>query len=140
MRWLGQGCKRLAYCDVYYSCQVDKHKFGFVVSKRLHHPVSGFTPVNEIATFRIRSKFYNLSIICAHVPSKEKDDVLKDAFYAALEDVCDKCPALDAKIVLEDFNAKVGREGIFWLYCRTVQSPRERYLQWYKTDRFHRCA
>ena len=112
MRWTGQGCKRLASCDVYYSCHIDKHKFGcgFVVSKRLRHIVFGFTSVNErIGTIRIRAKFYNISLICAHAPTEEKDDVVKDAFYAELEDVYDKCPAHDAKIVLGDFNAKVGR-------------------------------
>ena len=49
MRWTGQGCKRLASCDVYYSCHVGKHEFGceYVVNKRLNHLVSGFTSVNE---------------------------------------------------------------------------------------------
>ena len=44
---------------------------------------------------------------------EEKDDVVKDAFCAKLQDVFDKCPAHDAKIVLGDLNARVGREGIF---------------------------
>ena len=39
--------------------------------------------------------------------------MVKDAFYANLEDLYDKCPAHDIKIVLGDFNAKVGQEGIF---------------------------
>ena len=47
MLWIGQGWKRLATCDVYYSCYVDKHGKG----------------------------------------SKKKDDGVKDAFYAKLEDV-----------------------------------------------------
>ena len=32
---------------------------------------------------------------------------------ANLEDLYDKCPANDIKIVLVDFNAKVGQKGIF---------------------------
>ena len=78
----------------------------------------------RIATVRIRAKFYNISLIWANAPTEEKDDVAEDAFYAKLDDEYDKCPARDAKIVLGDFNAKVGREGI----CRTVQSPCEHYL------------
>ena len=55
-----------------------------MVSKRLHHLVSGFTTVNEsIATTRIRAKFYNISLICAHKP--RKGDVVKDAFCGKLE-------------------------------------------------------
>ena len=34
-------------------------------------------------------------------------------YYANLEDLYDKCPAHDIKIVRGDLNAKVGQEGIF---------------------------
>ncbi|XP_060665754.1 uncharacterized protein LOC132798055 [Drosophila nasuta] len=44
---------------------------------------------------------------------EEKDDAAKDAFYARLEDTYDRCPNHDVKIILGDFNAKVGRERIF---------------------------
>lgn len=47
-----------------------------------------------------------LTLIYAHTPTEDKHDAVKDIFYAKLEDICDKCPAHDAKIVL-------GREGIF---------------------------
>ena len=85
-----------------------------MVSKRLRHLVSWFTPVTKrIATIRIGAKFYNVSLICAHAPMEEKDDGVKNTFYAKLEDVYDKCSAHDTKIVLGDFKAKVGREDIF---------------------------
>ena len=57
--------------------------------------------------------FNNCSIIRVYAPTKEKDDVVKDAFYAKLEDASDKCPVHDVKIVFLDFTSKVGREGIF---------------------------
>ena len=96
-----------------------------MVSKRLHHLVSGFTPVNErIATIRIRAKFFNISLICAHASTEEKDDVVKDALYSELEDVYDKCPAHDAKIVLGDFSAKVEWEGIFGIFGDSLASTR----------------
>ena len=44
---------------------------------------------------------------------EEKDDAVKDAFYANLEHLNDKFPAHDINIVLGDFNTKVGQEGIF---------------------------
>ena len=126
MRWIGQACKRLASCDMYYSCHVNKHEFGrcFVLSKRLRHLVPGFTSVNErIATIII----YNISLICVHAPTEEKDDVVKNAFYTKLEDVYDKCSAHGAKTVLRDFNAKIGRRYL-WPDGRTVQPPGEHYL------------
>ena len=64
--------------------------------------------MNErLAKIRIKAKLHNISLICAHAPTEEKDEEVKSAFYANLEDLYDKCPSLDIKIVLADFNAKV---------------------------------
>jgi hypothetical protein len=48
-----------------------------------------------------------------HAPSEEKSDKSKDSFYAELEQVFDHLPKYHMKILLGDFNAKVGRENIF---------------------------
>ena len=64
--------------------------------------------MNErLAKIRIKAKLHNISLFFAHAPTEEKYDAVKDAFYANLEDLYDKCPAHDIKIVLGDFNAKV---------------------------------
>ena len=47
-----------------------------------------------------------------HAPSEEKSDSSKDSFYEELEQVFDRFPKYDLKILLVDFNAKVGRENI----------------------------
>ncbi|XP_020806218.1 uncharacterized protein LOC110182509 [Drosophila serrata] len=116
MRWIGQGCLKKKNCDIYYSCHPERHEFGcgFVVGARLRRRVSHFLPINErLATIRITAKFFNISLICAHAPTEEKDDVTKDAFYAELDRAYGRCPSHDIKILLGDFNAKVGREDIF---------------------------
>jgi len=46
-------------------------------------------------------------------PSEEKSDEAKDNFYEELEQVFDHFPKYHMKILLGDFNAKVGRENIF---------------------------
>ena len=80
------------------------------------HIVSDFTPLNELlAKIRIKAKFHNISLICTQAAIEAKDDAVKDALYANLEKLYDKCPAHDIKIVLGDFNAKFGQEGIFGL-------------------------
>jgi hypothetical protein len=38
---------------------------------------------------------------------------MKDSFYEELKHVFNKLPKYDVKILLADFNAKVGREDIF---------------------------
>ena len=75
--------------------------------------MSGFTAVNDrLAKIRIKAKFHNISLICSQAPTEEKDVAVEDTFYANLEQLYDKCPAHDINIVLGDFNAKVGQEGI----------------------------
>jgi endonuclease/exonuclease/phosphatase family metal-dependent hydrolase len=48
-----------------------------------------------------------------HAPTEDKDDYIKDSFYEELEQVFDQFPRYHMKILLGDFNAKVGREKIF---------------------------
>jgi hypothetical protein len=48
-----------------------------------------------------------------HAPSEDKSDDSKDSFYEELEQVFDNFPRYHMKIILGDFNAKVGRENIF---------------------------
>jgi hypothetical protein len=48
-----------------------------------------------------------------HVPTEDKDDVIKDSFYEELEQVFDQFPRNHMKTLLGDINAKVGREDIF---------------------------
>jgi hypothetical protein len=48
-----------------------------------------------------------------HAPTKDKDDDIKDRFYEELEQVFYHFPRYHMKIMLGDFNAKVGREDIF---------------------------
>ncbi|XP_049304006.1 uncharacterized protein LOC125776321 [Bactrocera dorsalis] len=116
MRWTGQGQRQVGPCDIYYSGYVKERRFGvgFVVGERLRRRVLSFTAVNErLATIRIKARFFNISLICAHAPTQEKDDVTKDAFYECLERTYVRCPRHDVKIVLGDFNARVGKEDIF---------------------------
>ncbi|PNF38661.1 hypothetical protein B7P43_G01213 [Cryptotermes secundus] len=48
-----------------------------------------------------------------HAPTEDKIDDIKDRFYEELEHVLDKFPNYPRKILLGEFNAKVGREDIF---------------------------
>jgi hypothetical protein len=48
-----------------------------------------------------------------HAPSEEKNDEQKDNFYEKLEQVFGHFPKYYSKILLGDFNAKLGREEIF---------------------------
>ena len=69
--------------------------------------IRDYTTLSQAASHNPhQAKFYNISLIYVHAPTEERNDVVTEAFYAKLE-----------KVVLADFNAKVGRKGVF---CPTV--------------------
>jgi len=61
----------------------------------------------------MRGRWCNIIVVNVHVPSEEKSDESKDSFYEELEQVFDHFLKYHMKILLGDFNAKVGREDIF---------------------------
>ena len=90
-RWDGPGKKRLKDCDIYYGDCYRENKqrlfgCGFVVSGTLRENVLGFRHVSErLITIRIKAKLRNISLICVHAPTEDKDDDTKDSFYDILE-------------------------------------------------------
>ena len=64
---------------------------------------------------RFRSKFVNISVIVAYVPTNSATTEEKDTFYNTLDDILTKTPSHDLKIVIGDFNAQVGddQKGIY---------------------------
>jgi exonuclease III len=61
----------------------------------------------------LRGRWYNIIVLNVHAPTEYKIYDIKDRFYEELEQVFDKLPKNHMKILLGDFNAKVGREDIF---------------------------
>jgi hypothetical protein len=52
-------------------------------------------------------------VLNVHAPTEDKTDDVKDIFYGELERVFNKFPEYHMKILLRDFNAKVGSKNIF---------------------------
>jgi hypothetical protein len=61
----------------------------------------------------LRGRWCNLIVLNVHAPCEDKSDDVKNGSDEELERVCDQFPRYDMKILLGDFNAKVGREDIF---------------------------
>ena len=61
----------------------------------------------------LRGRWRNIIVVNVHAPSEEKSDESKDSFYEELEQVFDHFPKYYTKILLGEFNAKVGRENTF---------------------------
>jgi hypothetical protein len=58
-------------------------------------------------------RWCNITVLNVHAPTEDKIDDMKGRFYEGLEQVFDKFPKYHMKILLLDFNAKVGSEDIF---------------------------
>ena len=59
----------------------------------------------------LRGRWCNIIVVNVHAPIEEKSDESKD-FYEESEQVFDHFPKYHMKMLLGDFNAKVGRENI----------------------------
>ena len=61
----------------------------------------------------LKGRWLHITVVTVHAASEEKSEELKDSFYEELEEVFDHFPTYYIKILLGDFNAKLGREDIF---------------------------
>ena len=68
---------------------------------------------DRISYIVLRGRWCNIIVLNDHVQTEEKNDGSKDSFYDELEKVFDHFPMYHIKILLGDFNAKLGREDIF---------------------------
>jgi hypothetical protein len=60
----------------------------------------------------LRGRWCNIIVLNVHASSEDKRDNVKDSFYEELGRVSDLFPRYNMKILLGDFNMKVGRENI----------------------------
>jgi hypothetical protein len=63
----------------------------------------------------LRGRWCNIIVLNVHAPTEDKIDDINDRFYEELEQVSDKFSRYHMKILLGDFNAKLGMKDIFKL-------------------------
>jgi len=93
-----------------------KHQFGcgFYVSGEFLKYVKDFKIINErICCLRFKAKWFSCTLINVHAPTSEKAEEIKEEFYNLLEQSINKIARSDIKIILADFNAKVGKESVY---------------------------
>jgi hypothetical protein len=61
----------------------------------------------------LRGRWCHIIVLNAHAPTEDKTDDVEDRFYKEWEHVFDKFPKYHMKMLLGNFNAKVGTEDIF---------------------------
>jgi hypothetical protein len=86
------------------------------VHKRIISGVKRVEFVSDRMSYIIlRGCWCHIIVLNVHPPTEDKTDDVQDRFYEEFERVFDKFPQYNLKILLGDFNAKVGRESIFKL-------------------------
>ena len=68
---------------------------------------------NRVPYTDLRDRWCNIISLNVHNPSEEKSKDSKDSLYEELEQVFDQFPKYHMKILLGDFNAKVGEREYF---------------------------
>jgi exonuclease III len=116
VRWEGSGTEPAGEHTFFYGKGNENYELGtgFFVHKRIISAVKKVKFVSDRMSYIIlRGRWCQVIVLNVHSPTEDKTDDVKHSFCEELERVFNKFPKYHMKILLGDFNAKVGREDIF---------------------------
>ena len=84
---------------------------GFLLSQRAKKALLGYNPVNSrIISARFQGKPINITVIQVYAPTLDSEEEEIEDFYGKLEETLRGVPRKDVKVILGDWNAKVGTD------------------------------
>jgi exonuclease III len=114
--WEGGGTKPAREYTFFYGERIENHELGtvFFVHKRIISAVKRVEFVSDRMSYiMLRGRWCHIIVLNVHTPTEDKTDDVKDSFYEELECAFDKFLKYHTKILLGDFNVKVGKKDIF---------------------------
>lgn len=115
VRWEDAGHITSQGMTMFYSGGT-KHErgVGFIVKDRIMSNIVNFKSINDrLCILELKCKWYNVIMINCYAPTEDKHDDIKTVFYDELEILYDSLPNWKPKIVIGDFNAKIGKETMY---------------------------
>jgi exonuclease III len=116
VRWESGRTEPAGEYTFFFGRAYENHELGTgsYVHKRIISAVKRIEFASDRMSYIIlRGRWCHIIVLNIHAPTDDKTDDVKDSFYEEKENVFDKFLKYHMKILLGDFNAKVGREDIF---------------------------